>query len=137
MTNWYDNIPAPVDSNGRVMPLDIKELVYEGETREVYGLVYSIRFRSWFVEFGDLVDIRLGACTSPDSWERLEEDARKTPREYIEGRCIPVGRDGRVAAMARDLVLRAKALAGRGANGCNEERISKYGKRERNEDGKD
>ena len=48
----------------------------------------------------------------PDSWERLEEDARKTPREYIEGRCVPVGKDGRVAAMARDLVRRAEALAG-------------------------
>lgn len=26
--------------------------------------------------------------TIPDSWERLEGDARKAPREYIEGRGI-------------------------------------------------
>ena len=50
--------------------------------------------------------------TVPDSWERLEEDARKTPREYIEGRGINAGSDGRVAAMTSDLVRRAKALAG-------------------------
>lgn len=29
-----------------------------------------------------------------------------------EGRCVPVGKDGRVAAMVRDIVRRAKALAG-------------------------
>lgn len=41
-----------------------------------------------------------------------EEDAKKAPREYIEGRGITAGRDGRVAAMVRDIVRRAKALAG-------------------------
>ena len=50
--------------------------------------------------------------TSPDSWESLEEDARKAPREYIEGRGITSERDGRVTAMAQDIVRRAKALAG-------------------------
>ena len=42
----------------------------------------------------------------------MEEDARKTPREYTEEHCVIVGHDGRVVAMAHDLVLRAKALAG-------------------------
>lgn len=31
--------------------------------------------------------------TSPDSWERLEEDARKAPRDYIEGRGITPERE--------------------------------------------
>lgn len=125
MANWYDNMPVPVDANGCVVPLDTKELVRKGETLEVYGFDYSVMLKDWFVKLDGYGYIRLSACTLPDSWERLEEDARKTPREYIEGRCIPVGRDGRVAAMARDLVLRAKELAGRGA------------KRERNEDDED
>lgn len=110
--DWPEGIPVPIDANGCIVPLDTEELVYRGETRKVYVFVYSIRFRSWFVEFGDCVDIRLSACTMPDSWESLEEDARKTPRDYIDGRGIEVGSDGRVAAMAKDIVCRAKPLAG-------------------------
>ena len=112
MANWYDNIPAPVDANGREVPLDTRELVYRGETRKVCTFSYSTRHGCWGVFFANDDGISLNACTLPDSWEQLEEDARKTPREYIEGRCIPVGRDGRVVAMACDLVNRAKALAG-------------------------
>lgn len=122
MTNWYDNVPAPVDANGCVVPLDIKELVYKGETREVYGLAYSTRRACWRVAFMDEDVTNLSACTLLDSWEQLEQDAAKTPREYTEKHCIIVGKDGRVAAMARDLVARAKVLAGRDANGCDEER---------------
>lgn len=121
MTNWYDNIPAPVDANGREVALDIKELVYRGETREVYGLAYSTRLACWCVAFTD-EGVTLSACTLLDSWEQLEQDAAKTPREYTEKHCIIVGKDGRVAAMARDLVARAKVLAGRDANGCDKER---------------
>lgn len=112
MANWFDNVPVPMDANGFVVPLDTKELVYKGETREVYSFVYSIRIKCWFVEFWERVDICVSSCTMPDSWESLEEDARKTPRDYIDGRGIEVGSDGRVAAMSQDIVSRAKALAG-------------------------
>nr|DAF04124.1 MAG TPA: hypothetical protein [Caudoviricetes sp.] len=109
---WPEGIPAPIDANGCVVPLDTKELVYRGETREVYSFLYSIRLKCWFVEFWERIDICVSSCTMPDGWESLEEDARKTPRDYTEGRGIEVGSDGRVAAMARDLVCRAKSLAG-------------------------
>lgn len=112
MASWYESIPAPMDSNGIVVPLDTKKLVHKGETREVYRFVYSIRLECWFVEFWECDDIFLGACTMPDSWESLEKDAGKAPREYIEGRGITAGKDGRVAAMTGDLVRRAKALSG-------------------------
>lgn len=112
MASWYGSVPVLFDANGMVVPLDTKELVYKGEAREVYCFVYSTRLKLWFVEFGDCVDIRLSACTMPDSWESLEEDAKKAPRDYIEGRGITAGRDGRVAAMTGDLVRRAKALSG-------------------------
>lgn len=37
MSSWSDNIPAPMDANGAVVPLDTKELVYKSKTRKVYG----------------------------------------------------------------------------------------------------
>ena len=112
MTSCYDNVPAPTDANGCVVPLDTKELVYKGETREVYGFFYNIRLKDWFVEFGEYEYIRLGACTLPDSWERLEQDARKTPSEYFEERGVVVRSDRQVEAMTSSLVRRAKALSG-------------------------
>lgn len=113
MTKWYDNVPAPTDRNGHEVPLDTRELVFDGKTRGVLRIAYSVDLGRWVADLSETSEHPLiSACTLPDSWERLEEDARKTPREYIEGRCIPVGNDGRVAAMARDLVRRAKALAG-------------------------
>lgn len=112
MANWFDNVPVPMDANGCVVPLDTKELVYRGETLEVYGLVYGTRFKRWFVELGEFGGVSLSRCTIPDSWESLEEDSEKAPRDYVEGRGIEVGSDGRVAAMARDIVRRAKALSG-------------------------
>lgn len=116
MTNWCDDVLAPVDSNGRVVPLDTMELVYRGETHEVYGFSFSYSARrgrwDWCAVFENSDVIRLNACTMPDSWEKLEKDAMKAPREYIEGRGIAAGKDGRVAAMTSDLVRRAKALAG-------------------------
>lgn len=113
MANWHDNIPAPVDANGREVPLDTRELVLDGKVFEVGGLAYRNVECSWVADLvGFASKIPLDYCALRESWEQLEEDARKTPREYIEGRCIPVGRDGRVVAMACDLVRRAKALAG-------------------------
>lgn len=116
MANWLDDIPAPMNASGCVVPLDTKELVYKGGTRKVYGFIYSTRLRHWFVEFEEFDGVSLSSCTTPDSWESLEKDARKAPREYIEGRGIAAGKDGRVAAMTSDLVRRAKALAESDAN---------------------
>ena len=54
----------------------------------------------------------------PDSWERLEEDAGKSPAQYCRDRDVTGGGTtlygGLDAAMRRDLVRRAKALAERG-----------------------
>lgn len=111
MADWFDSVPAPMDANDFVVLLNTKELVHKGKTREVYGFFYNIIRKDWFVEFGEYEYARLGACALPDSWERLEKDARKAPREYVEGRGIIDERYGRVAAMASDLVRRAKALA--------------------------
>lgn len=84
MANCYGSIPAPMDANGCVVPLDTKELVRKGETVKVYGFDYSAMLKAWFVKLVEYGYTRLGACTMPDSWERLEEDVRKTPREERE-----------------------------------------------------
>lgn len=115
MVSWLDNVPVPTDANGCVVPLDTKELVYRGETKEVYSFLYNVRLKCWFVEFWERVGICVSSCTMPDSWESLEEDARKAPREYFEGRGTVVRSDRQVEAMACSLVRRAKALAERDA----------------------
>lgn len=84
MASCYDNVPAPTDANGCVVPPDTKELVRKGETLEVYGFDYSVMLKAWFVMLEEYGYTRLGACTLPDSWERLDEDVRKTPREERE-----------------------------------------------------
>lgn len=115
MAGWYDSVPVPMDANGCVVPLDTKELVHKGVTRKVYGFIYSTRLRHWFVEFEEFDGVSLSSCTMPDSWESLEEDALKTPREYVEGRGINTETGGRVVAMTSDIIRRAKALAERDA----------------------
>lgn len=112
MAGWYDSVPVPMDSNGIVVPLDTKKLVHKGETREVDSFVYSTILKCWLVEFWGFGDVSLSTCTMPDSWEKLDEDARKTPRDYIEGRRITAGSGGRVATMTSDILRRAKALSG-------------------------
>ena len=101
-----------MDANGCVVPLDTKKLVYKGETYEVLGFLYSTRLKCWFAGSFNAVERCVSSCTLPDSWESLEEDSEKAPRDYVEGRGIEVGSDGRVAAMVRDIVRRAKALGG-------------------------
>ena len=115
MADWFDSVPVPMDANGCVVPLDTKELVHKGETKEVYSFLYSIRLKCWFVEFWECVDICVSSCTMPDSWESLKEDALKTPREYVEGRGINAELGGRVVTMTSDILRRAKALAERDA----------------------
>lgn len=47
----------------------------------------------------------------PDSWEKLEEDAKLAPRDYLEKRGMNPEKTERIASMMADLVRRAKALA--------------------------
>lgn len=119
MDNWYDNVPAPVDANGHEVPLDTKELVFDGKTREVWSITYSSG--RWSVGFKWSCGAALNSCTLPDSWERLEKDAAKDPCVYfgcgddsIYNKCTscPAYGDDCGPAMAQDVVRRAKALAG-------------------------
>ena len=112
MANWFDSVPAPVDSDGEIVPLLTKKLYAgNGEALDVELIGFDGR---WVVTFDrkDFFNLDWFYLYKPDSWESLEEDAKKAPRDYVEGRGIEVGSDGRVTAMARDIVSRAKDLAG-------------------------
>ena len=116
MANWFDSVPAPMSADGEIVPLWTKKLYAgDGEALNVELIGFDGR---WVVTFDrkGLFNLDWFYLSEPDSWEKLEEDARKVPREYVEGRGIIAVRDGHVAAMTSDLVCRAKALAGMDAN---------------------
>lgn len=116
MANWFDSVPAPMSADGEIVPLWTKKLYAgDGEALNVELIGFDGRWVVMFDRKG-LFNLDWFYLSEPDSWEKLEEDARKVPREYVEGRGIITERDGRVAAMACDLVRRAKALAGMDAN---------------------
>lgn len=124
MANWYDSVPAPVDSNGRKVPLDTKELMLGGKVFEVGGLAYRNVECAWVADLvGFASKIPLDYCALPDSWERLEWDAVKGPCEYFNQTCsascsaCPAKSDDDNllmchVAMTLDIIRRAKALAG-------------------------
>nr|DAF78765.1 MAG TPA: hypothetical protein [Caudoviricetes sp.] len=113
MTNWRDNVSTPVDADGEIVPLLVKKLyTSDGEALDVELIGFDGRWVVKFKNRNGLFNLSWFYLTKPDSWEKLEEDARKTPREYIEGRGIAAERGGQVAAMTSDLIRRAEALAG-------------------------
>lgn len=119
MTSWYENVPAPVDANGREVPLDTGELLLDGKRSSVMCYLYGPTTRKWYVEFDGIDEQRhLNTCTLPDSWERLEEDAAKELCEYFghsdDDDCYdcPAHNRGCIQFKSLDLVRRAKALAG-------------------------
>lgn len=122
MANWYDNVPAPVDANGHVVPLDTKELLFDGEVRAVKEIGYKLH--NWVVRVVGEEDFEfLYDCTLPDSWERLKCDAMLGACHYFGMEradvCDGCPTKSNVdnlhvcySAMTRDILRRAKALAG-------------------------
>lgn len=114
--------PAPevLDADG--VPIKVGDVVYfvadkddgaltvecidvSGE-KPVVDLVYSDDRGTWH-----LVDPEKLTHERPDSWERIEEDAKLAPRDYLEKRGMNPEKTERIASMMADLVRRAKALA--------------------------
>lgn len=123
MANWYDNAPSPVDADGREVPLDTRELMFDGKVFGVGGLAYSNAECAWVADLvGFASKVPLTHCTLPESWERLEKDSSNGLCEYFgmgdaedcKGCPAYSSRFSTPcsSAMARDIIRRAKALAG-------------------------
>ena len=76
---WYEGVPAPVDKNGAVVPLDTKELVNEGgEKVKVCFIGYRHEINVWFVQFdSSLISVSLKSCAMPDTLEKLADDLER------------------------------------------------------------
>lgn len=117
--SWAQGVPAPVDADGEAVPLDTEVLYREdgGKCKVAYWAYYPDEKDGW-TAVSDVMGTKR-ACvpktlhlTPPDSWEKLEEDAKLAPRAYLEKRGMNPEKTERVASMMADLVSRAKALAG-------------------------
>lgn len=84
----------------------IVECIDVSGEKPVADLVYSDERGTWH-----LVDPEKLTHERPDSWERIEEDAKLAPRDYLEKRGMNPEKTERIASMMADLVRRAKALA--------------------------
>lgn len=118
--------PAPkvLDADGA--PIEVGDTVYlrsNGREGKVVGF-YEDKGETWVGETWVSVSYELGsdrmtvntegkALTHerPDSWERIEEDAKLAPRDYLKKRGMNPEKTERIASMMADLVRRAKALA--------------------------
>lgn len=126
---WAAGVPVPRDADGNAVPLDTTEL-YTDKGEIVY--VNSIRFNgiTWFVGSENSYKLRwLNTLhrTEPDSWALLEKDVKRF--EDYRDACAYYDRllddcDGCPGNepdcdyfVARDVMRRTKALAGREANG--------------------
>lgn len=112
--------PAPkvLDADGA--PIKVGDVVYFVGGAGVRYAVKDIGFEPGGA-FVDIIDekVRGSLMVSPekltherpDSWERIEEDAKLAPRDYLEKRGMNPEKTERIASMMADLVRRAKALA--------------------------
>lgn len=123
--DFSHDAPKPVlDADG--VPIEVGDTVYlrsNGREGKVVGF-YEDKGETWVGERWVSVSYELGsdrmtvdtegkALTHerPDSWERIEEDAKLAPRDYLEKRGMNPEKTERIASMMADLVRRAKALA--------------------------
>lgn len=120
---WAKGVPAPVDADGEIVPLGVAEMCTdEGKPVTVEEIIFDGVW--WYVKCLETSRLRLRRLhlAKPDSWERLEEDARKTTCEYF-GRDVntcdtcPARYVNCVDGLIQDVIRRAKALAERDAKG--------------------
>lgn len=135
---WADDVPAPKDADGEVVPLTTKVMyTHMGKKIELseFDLFHSVLsggfvWRAIRNTGHGVNDLRLSCLhlRRPDSWERLEEDIRNAE---TGGTCGYYGRETKPcnedcpankdqknpcsAIALKDVLRRAKALAGRDA----------------------
>ena len=122
--DFSHDAPKPVlDADGA--PINVGDVVYFVGGSGTRFAVKDIGFKQdWpFVyiidedRYSSTVNPEILTHERPDSWERIEEDAKLAPRDYLEKRGMNPEKTERVASMMADLVRRAKALAKAGEQG--------------------
>lgn len=126
--SWARGVPAPVDADGVLVPLDATELYTdEGEMVDVRRITFN--GYSWHVwDSGGVRRLDTLHCAEQDSWEKLEKDVSRAEDKDICGyfgfamnrpcsaECPARDAHDSCAVIAvRDVARRAKALAGRDA----------------------
>lgn len=107
--------PAPEVLGADGAPIEVGDTVYcggEDEPLRVSHIIDSIKV-TLINSHASYYTVN-PSCLSherPDSWERIEEDAKLAPRDYLEKRGMNQEKTERIASMMADLVRRAKALA--------------------------
>lgn len=138
---WAFGVPAPVDADGNVVPLTTKVMYDDdGEECRIDGFRLSLdpsassTWRAGYVVVGFdadgyVKDLHLHRPDSPDSWERLEKDIERIGSGAVDpDNCYYFDEEGMKCSecpakdswpcsryIARDVLRRAKALAGRNA----------------------
>ena len=136
---WVKGVPAPVDADGEVVPLDTEVLYREdgGKCKVAYWAYYPNEKDSW-TAVSDVMGTKR-ACipktlhlTPPDSWEKLEEDVERmvpdedmpsechyfTTGNYLKCRDCPAVDIDCTHYVVSDVLRRAEALAERDAKGA-------------------
>lgn len=83
--SWAKDVPAPIDADGRLVPLST-ETLYTNDGERVTLEEVSFDGTWWYAMCSDTSRIRLLRLhlSKPDSWERLEEDVNLGCRDYCE-----------------------------------------------------
>lgn len=106
---WAEDVPAPMDADGRLVPLSTETLyTNDGERVTVEEVIFDGTW--WYVRCSDTSRLRLLRLhlAQPDSWERLEEDLNLGCRDYCERYLL----EECDYNMRVHIFNRAKALAG-------------------------
>lgn len=109
--------PTPKVLGADGVPIEVGDTVWcdDGDEPLRVTLIHTSGYRSVSLEGkgGEHYSLDPERLTHkrPDSWERIEEDAKLAPRAYLEKRGMNPEKTERVASMMADLVRRAKALA--------------------------
>lgn len=134
--SWAQGVPTPMDADGEVVPLTTVAM-YDDDGKEVRVSRFSLTndgFKqnrwTWSVRVmtGFIVNLEDLHIHRPDSWERLEGDVDRIRSDETDpdecyyfdekgiecSECPAMGSGSCSRYIARDVMRRAKALAGKG-----------------------